>query len=637
MYLRTKLVIALALLLSLQTSAQQSELDPVTVTASIRPVPASATGRNIVVIKGEQFSKLPVNSIDELLRYLPGLEVQARGPMGSQSDIILRGGTFQQVLVIIDGIRINNPNTGHFNSYIPIAPAEIERIEILKGASSAIYGSEAVGGVIHIITKTFAAKAGKAGMQLNAQATAGEFGLANGQMGGFFQKGNTAVGGGILSNNANGQPQRGIDGYFHNTTASLSINQYLNAHWNVAFRSSYDTRDFAAQNFYTTFKSDTANEKVTSYWNQLKLSFNKTNHSFSFDAGYKDVKDEYKYNSISTANLNKSKLWQALAMYNWQANEKTSITTGAQFLNKEIASNDRGDHKLKQAGYFLVVNQKIGKAFNASPAARVEYSERSGWEVVPQLNLSYKLPYAQLRASTGKTIRDADFTERFNNYNKASVASGRIGNPDLQQERSISYEAGGDYFGVKNFKISGTFFQQYYTRLIDYATTSYADMPRKDNLVPTGTYALAKNISKVNSTGVEADVQYSASFSKNQQLFVTFGMTCIDSKTTDGAPSFYISSHSNFLTNFSAQYACKCFSVSLNGFYKDRAESTAPAINTEIARDYFVMNAMLQAFVYKNKVSIYSQVDNILNRQYSDLLGAKMPNRWLMGGLKLSL
>jgi iron complex outermembrane receptor protein len=55
----------------------------------------------------------------------------------------LRGGTFQQVLVIIDGLRINDPNSGHFTSYIPIAPAEIERIEILKGASSAIYGSEA--------------------------------------------------------------------------------------------------------------------------------------------------------------------------------------------------------------------------------------------------------------------------------------------------------------------------------------------------------------------------------------------------------------------------------------------------------------------------------------------------------------
>lgn len=100
---------------------QQLELDPVTITASLQPVSASATGRNILVIKGDQFSKLPVHSIDELLRYLPGIEVQMRGPMGAQSDLVLRGRTFQQVLVIIDGIRINDPNTGHFNSNCSIS------------------------------------------------------------------------------------------------------------------------------------------------------------------------------------------------------------------------------------------------------------------------------------------------------------------------------------------------------------------------------------------------------------------------------------------------------------------------------------------------------------------------------------
>src|SRR5215210_6378746 len=177
--------------------AQQVELDPVTITASLNPVSASATGRNILVVKGEQFSKLPVHSIDELLKYLPGIEVQMRGPMGAQSDIVLRGSTFQQVLVIIDGIRINDPNTGHFNSYIPVTPSEIDRIEILKGASSAIYGSEAVGGVIHIITKTFAAS--QRGKKISATAGIGENGWFNTNTGGVFGNGKTFVSGGLLT------------------------------------------------------------------------------------------------------------------------------------------------------------------------------------------------------------------------------------------------------------------------------------------------------------------------------------------------------------------------------------------------------------------------------------------------------
>src|SRR3954447_9280061 len=105
------LVVLLSVILTaFSARAQQVELDPVTITSSLQPVSASASGRNIVVIKGEQIAKLPVHSLDELLRYVPGVEVQMRGPMGAQSDIVLRGGTFQQVLVIIDGIRINDPN-----------------------------------------------------------------------------------------------------------------------------------------------------------------------------------------------------------------------------------------------------------------------------------------------------------------------------------------------------------------------------------------------------------------------------------------------------------------------------------------------------------------------------------------------
>ncbi len=617
--------------------AQQVELDPVTITASLHPASASVTGRNIFVIKGEQFAKLPVNSIDELLRYLPGIEVQMRGPMGSQSDIVLRGGTFQQILVILDGIRINDPNTGHFNSYIPIAPAEIERIEILKGASSAIYGSEAVGGVIQIITKTFTAKRGQKAKQLKAQGTAGEYGLWNGQLGGFYQNGNTAVAAGLITNNATGQPQRGTRGYLHNTTASVSINRFINQFWNVSYRSSFDKRNFAAQNFYTTFLSDTASEKVTSYWNQVKLAYVREHESFTLDIGYKSVEDRYRFNSIGTGNLNRSNLLQGLAIYKWDASEKTTLTTGVQWVNKKIESNDRGNHSLNQAGTFLVVNQRIGEHFNLNSAMRLQWNERTGWEVIPQINVSYKVPHWQLRGSAGKTTRDADFTERYNNYNKTLVTGGSIGNPDLEPEHSFSYEAGADFFGVKNMKVSATFFQQRFTQLIDYVPTPYSDMPRKDNLSPTGNYALAKNIAKVNSTGVEADVQYTKQFDNRQQLFATLGMTWIDSKSDNATPSFYVSSHAKLLTNFNLLYSIKWLSIGVNGLYKQRKMQASSAINANISKDYFVLNGLVQAFVYKNKLSIFTQVDNVFNKQYSDLLGSKMPGRWFMGGFKVML
>lgn len=617
--------------------AQQVELDPVTITASLNPVSASATGRNILVIKGDQFSKLPVHSLDELLRYLPGIEVQMRGPMGAQSDIVLRGSTFQQVLVIIDGIRINDPNTGHFNSYIPVAPSEIDRIEILKGASSAIYGSEAVGGVINIITKTFAAKRDQKTKQITAQGTAGQYGLLNGQVGGFYQNGKTAIAGGLLSNNATGQLQRGTRGFFYNTSASASINQFINKNWNVSFRSAFDKRNFAAQNFYTAFNSDTATEKVNSFWNQVKLNYEKLHQNFSLDVGYKATKDAYKFNTGASANENKSQLLQGLAFYKWEAGEKTTFSTGIQWVNKKMKSNDRGDHSLNQAGAFFIVRQQIGDHFNVNPAMRLQWNERSGWEIVPQVNLSYKLPYWQLRGSAGKTLRDADFTERFNNYNKSFIASGSIGNPDLVLERSISYEGGADFFGLKNMKIAATFFRQHFTQLIDYVPTTYDDMPRKTNLSPTGTYALAKNIAEVNSTGVETDIQYRKQFDNNQQIWATFGLTWIDSKSNNTTPSFYVSSHAKFLTNFNLRYTIHWFSISINGLYKERQAQTSAPINANLSKDYFLLNMQTQAYVYKNKLSLFTEVDNIFDKQYSDLLGSKMPGRWAMGGFKVIL
>ena len=589
----------------------QAELDPVTVTATLHPVSSSATGRNIIVIKAEQLSNMPANSIDELLRYFPGIEVQMRGPMGAQSDFVVRGGTFQQVLVVLDGIRLNDPNTGHFSSYIPIAPSEIDRIELLKGASSAIYGSEAVGGVIHIITKTFSAKQDQKDKQFIAQGVIGEYALVNGQLGAFSNNGSTALAAGIVSNNSGGQALRGARGYFYNNTASFSVNHFINNKLNFALRSSYDSRDFAAQNFYTTFVSDTATEKVTTLWNHVKLTYNTQKHLFTFNAGYKEVKDVFLYNRASTPNKNKSSLLQGLAIYKWQASSHTSVTMGANWLNKTIKSNDRGNHNLDQVATFAMLNQTVGRSFHIDPAIRVQWNERSGWNVIPQLNLSYKLLQWQLRASAGKTTRDADFTERFNNYNKKLVTGGSIGNPDLVAEHSGSYEAGIDYFGTPNLKISGTFFQRHFSNLIDFVVTPYSQMPRKENLSPAGTYALAKNISKLTSTGFETDVQYSGTPGSNQQLIITSGLTWLNTKGAN-AMSFYINSHAKFLANFNIFYSIGRFSISTNGIYKKRQRRSAPAIRAEIEDDYFLFNLRLQSFVYKKNVSLFTQLDNCL-------------------------
>jgi vitamin B12 transporter len=644
-----KYYIALFLFSSCQAVvAQEVSLDPVTVTSSIVEKRASQTGRNIAVIKGEYFQNLPVHSLDDLLRYVPGVEIQARGPMGSQSDIVLRGGTFQQVLVIMDGIRLNDPNTGHFNSYIPISPAEIERIEVLKGASSAIYGSDAVGGVIHVISRTFAAKQltddqgnSPAKSNVNAMLTAGAYGLINANAGGFYQKNKLAIAGGILSNNATGVQQRGTKGFFHNNTASLSIHYDLSPNWNFAVRSAFDHRDFAAQNFYTVLKSDTASEKVKTSWNQFRIAFKKNKTAFSFDGGYKFADDRYAFNPHAIANSSKSRLWQGLAVLQQTFTANTSLIGGLNYQNRTISSNDRGDHSLSQLAPFVSLIQVFGENLTVTPSVRLDWRENIGSELVPQINLSYKKDNWQIRGSAGKTIRDADFTERFNNYNKALVTGGNVGNPQLKAERSFSYEAGADWFlsgsTASQFKISGTFFQRLQNDLIDYVTTPYAQMPRKENLSPTGTFGLALNIAEVNTTGFEIDIQSVNSISTNQKLIFNAGLTWLDSKNSSQIPSFYVSSHAKFLGNFSTIYQISGFSLSLNGLYKKREAREAAAIEASITKSYFVLNAKAEYAFLNRALAVFIQADNAFDVQYSDLLGSKMPGRWVLGGIRLNL
>mgnify|MGYP001244593979 CR=1 FL=1 len=630
-----KYILLLLLMPALTGTAQENEkqLDPVTITASLHPRKISQTGRNLVTFKGEDFAAMPVQSIDELLRYLPGVEVQMRGPMGAQSDIVLRGGTFQQVLVLLDGVRLNDPNTGHFNSYIPISPAEIERVEILKGASSAIYGAEAVGGVIQVITKTFAARRQQDKWQVNGQLTGGEYGLWSGAAGGFYQKRNTAFGGGLLINHASGQPQRGTKGFADNKTASLSVTHFLNEKWQLALRGAIDNRDFSAQNFYTTFASDTAQEEVGSMWTQLRLSYTGGRHRVQADAGYKQVSDEYQYNNVAAVNENKSRLFQATITDEWKLHEKWSLVSGVQFINKKIRSNDRGNHELWQGGLFVVAHYQPAAGFTINPALRADWNEISGTELVPQINFSYQVDKWQLRAGAGKTIRDADFTERYNNYNKAIVTGGSVGNPGLQAERSFSYEAGADYFAAKGLRISASFFQRRQKNIIDWAATPYDDMPRKDNLVPGNTYALARNIAAVVTTGAELDLQYRIQATKNSGWYAAAGVVWMNSNSEDAAPSFYISSHAKVLTNFFVEYQVRHFSISLNGIYKEREPQKAAGINAELFPDYFVVNGRMAVLFGKKRWQLFTQVNNIGNQRYSDLLGAVMPRRWLMAGI----
>lgn len=612
-------------------------LSNITITASLLEQQQKETGRNVISIRGEYFKALAVHSLDELLRYLPGVEVQQRGPQGAQSNIILRGGTFQQVLVIIDGIRLNDPLTGHFNSYIPLNPAEIERIEILKGSAAAIYGSEAVGGVINIISRSFHQLSFQPKKEFRGQLTAGEYALLNGEAYGRIATSKSVFSAGFHSNNANGPDLRGTDGFFHLHNASLSMATQISKNWIIRFRTAADIRSFNAQNFFTTFASDTAREKVKSWWHHLRMEIKTRKGSLQLDAGYKQLRDEYWFRPAAVPNDNRTNLFTTQAYYHATMGRKSDYTTGIQLMRKTIRSNDRGNHRLWHGALYSIFHQQAAKNFHLHESIRLDWDENYGVILAPQFNMAWSPSKFSFRLSAGRSFRDADFTERFNNYNKTLVTSGSIGNPSLQPEHSWNLEAGMDYRSNHGWQIRTTIFRRWHRNLIDWAPTPYAEMPRKENLSPSGAYSLARNLEHINTTGLEIDWLFKKKLSTHSSITGTLGYTFIRSANEDAIPSFYISSHARHLFNFTGQLSFHSFSAGINGLYKERNSREATAIGARISPSYFIMGSKISYRLPGNHFRFYFQGDNIFNKRYSDLLGSSMPGRWLSGGIEITL
>ena len=619
--------------------AQVPVLEPVLISTSAQQKRIRETGRNISVLTKDDIKNIPANSLDELLRFVSGIEVQQRGPQGSQSDLIIRGGTFQQVLVVIDGMRANEPLTGHFNAYIPIHPEEVERIEVIKGAAAAIFGPDAVGGVVHVITKAFTHNFETKTKSAAASLQGGQYGLFNGRIALSSSNKKSYVSGGLQQNKAKGVQMRGTTGYFDNDLANISYARKLNDAWRLMVRAAADRRDFNAQNFYTSFLSDTAREKVSSTWQQLALTRTSEKSTFSILVNARQLKDVYAFRPVSIPNQNSTNLFNAdlrhTVRFKWQ---QAKFTSGMQVFNKQIVSNDRGNHKHLHTGIYANLQHQLLNKLFVTEGIRADWDQSYKWALIPQLNLAYTGVLATLRASISKGIRDADFTERYNNFNKPLVTGGSIGNPALEAERSLNMEIGADLLLDKPVQVHATIFRRNQSSLIDWAPTMYADIPLRINLIPTGIYALASNIANVDTRGAELDLSGDHHWGKETKLRWNSGITVLKSTGKGNSlPSFYLSSHAKLLWNSNMRISNKFGAVSMGTVYKKRNKQTANAINARISPEYFTVHLRIEKYLFKKKAGLMMQIDNLTDVAYSDLLGSIMPGRWMQFGCWMNL
>lgn len=613
-------------------------LDTFTVSALRVEVPQYATGRHIVVLTAEEIQNLPVNTIDELLRYVPGLEAQSRGAFGVQSDFSIQGSTFSQVLVLIDGMRINDPLTGHFNSNLPINPRDIHRIEVLKGPAAAIYGADAMGGVINIITKIHAPL--PVGLQADLQGMTGAYGLLSTTNYLQYSTNKLRLTGGYMRHQADGHPlDEGDSAWFNINTVSLAARYQISNQLAVSWRGGYDFRDFNAKYFYTRSSFDESVETITGWWQQVQLKHQGSRHQMTADVAYKWNEDIFLFNpAFGEPNQHVTQLLNGQLNYQLRLTNKLQWAAGLQTTNRDIVSNDRGDHNEWQIGLYSGFYYQLLDNLQLNGSVRLDQDENYGTEFTPQLSAAYWWSTGVIRAAAGRSIRAADFTERFiSTHLPGPLSSGRnLGNPDLIAEEGWHAEIGSDLQLIKDLQFSISGFFRSGQHVIDYVLTAATAIPDNDNLDPLGTYLFAQNIALVRTQGIDANVDWSKQVgdwtwrARLGYLFTTI-------QTDEPVNAKYITNQARHLLTATAQLQHKRWNLGINGLYKVRDEDAAPDIDAFITDDYTVWHMRTEAFIWQQKLSLFGQLHNIFNAQYADILGAQMPGRWWSIGARVRL
>ncbi len=621
-----------------QLSDTLFRLEEVRIVSDRLGLPEARAGRHVTVIKSSEIRSLPVNSIDELLRYVPFMEVQSRGSFGVQSDILMRGATFNQVLILVDGMRINDPLTGHFNSYIPVSLTEISRIEVYRGPASTIYGPDAVGGVVNIITKSFEPGITEDGIDGRVEAWYGQHNLRRSNSGVNFSRGRWKAGAGISYSASDGHPldPDSLRGDFNVITPSISVSTQLSGKTRIAYRTALDKRDFNARYFYTNSPLDLSREEISRWWNQFQLDMRiNDSHSLTLQAAYQATRDSFLFNPMFPANFHRTRYQNYQMNHVFLPGREFRLASGLQADKQRILSNDRGNRDHWHAGAYSILSGMLMENLSFGAGIRLDYDQVYGVEILPQLNLSYVLGMWIFRGSAGRSIRSPDFTERYISTGlEGPLSPGRnLGNPNLSAERAWSIEGGIDRQITQGMEFRLTGFYRFSRDLIDYSPTLAGDIPDNENLVPGEQYFYAGNVGLLNTGGVESELRGRHRLSGSWVLEWVLSYQGLASHSDSAIVSKYLASHSGNLVNGGLGLNSGGFSVRISTMYKSRDTEFAREINQSLSGAYMLWNLRVDKSFWQNRLQLSIQVNNLLDEQYSDIMGAKMPGRWILGGL----
>ena len=624
-------------------TAQELMLDEVSVTGSRAPLTKSQAARMVTVLDRADIQQAPVQSINDLLKYAVGVDVRQRGPIGAQTDISIRGGTQEQIIILLNGINICDPQTGHNTMDLPVDLSEIVRIEVLEGPAGRIYGTSSLVGAVNIVTRSPHPTSPMGEEQVQLRMEGGSYGYAS-------------TAGRILS--PQGQNWRGAlsasytrhDGYSRSREGSLnsdysgakafyqgqyakegmkldwhfgitdkgwgSSTSYASPKWQSDDQYEHTTKLFAA--IQGCLQQGAVSLHPTIYWNQ---------HQDRYE-GYRNQPEKMAYN------YNRSDVFglQLNSYFDWQAG-RTAF--GAEVRNENLLSGNLGEPLMRphhihgtNRDYTLGLNRTNISAYLEHNLLLSNLTVSAGLVVVkntwadmnptiyPGIDASLRLgSHWKLHASYNTSLRMPSFTEMYYRL------QGYKADPHLKPEEMRAFEIGVNLHRSM-FNVQCALWHHHGRNMIDWIMDTTKGEEATWQSV---------NHTRLNSIGLEASVQCTV-----HHVQCSISYSYIDQKKSleEGIVSQYALEYLRHKLVARAQIPIVSnLTLGLNLRWQDRAgQYTDFDNNIQDYKPFALMDSRLSW--QKPHYELYFEASNLTGTRYRDYGLVEQPGRWLVVGTK---
>ena len=620
-----------------QVKEKMYEMEEVEVTGSRAPLTVSQAARLVTVLDREAIANAPAQSVNDLLKYAIGVDVRQRGNLGAQTDISIRGGSFDQITILLNGINICDPQTGHNAAEFPVDISEIERIEILEGPAGRVYGTSSLMGAINIVTRIDK----QSGAAVHAEG--GSYGYFNGG-------GHASVVNGRFSNQVSGSYTRS-DGFSRNKAGGLNADfkqskgfyqgNYRGDQVDVKWYAGISNKDFGSNTFYGV-SSDDQFEHTRKFYTAVQAETKGQNYHFKPSVYWNRGEDRFEYfrgKGENTYNYGRTDVL-GLNLNNYVETVLGKTAFGAEFRNEGIISTKLGeplDNPTKIHGVDIDYDKGLNRTnmsfhlehtvilprftLSAGVIATKNTWDGEGFKFYPGVDVSYQLARDwKIYASYNTSLRLPSFTELY------YTMQGYKADKHLKAEKMQAFEGGIKYL-TPGVKATVSVYRNHGTNMIDWIrdTSKGEDEPWQ-----------SVNHTKLNTTGVEASVLFNFRHFVGQNAFVkdfNVSYSYID-KDKESEPNIVSQYALEYLKHkVVAQTNLRLYSkLNLNVSYRwqDRIGNYTTDGKTMSYKPYTLLDARLSWDAKQYR--LFAEANNILNKTYYDHGNVPQPGIWVRAG-----